>query len=189
MVLGAGLERDGAVRRGCAGAELPRLADGAYRQLRAADARREAEVVLDPPRRSRLAAESAALDHERVEPLRCAVDGGAEPGRAAADDEQVDRLLLVEVEPDSQRPGHLAGGGIPKLRPSRKAHERNLVIRKPGDLGERLRMLGAVGVQPRERQAVAARELDELSRRPRTNAARRSRDRHPPAPEAPRGEP
>ena len=113
--LGAGLERDGAVRRGHAGAELPRLADGANRQLRAADARREAEVVLDPPRRSRLAAESAALDHERVEPLRRAVDGGAEPGRAAADDEQVDRLRLVEIEPDAQRPGHLAGGGIPKL--------------------------------------------------------------------------
>ena len=165
VMLGAGLERDGAVRRGHAGAELPRLADGANRQLRAADARREAEVVLDPPRRSRLAAESAALDHERVEPLRRAVDGGAEPGRAASDDEQVDRLRLVEVEPDAQRPGHLAGGGIPQLRPSGQAHERDLVVREPGDLGERLRMLGAVGVQPRERQAVAARELDELSRR------------------------
>ena len=115
MVLDAGLERDGAVRRGRAGAELPCLADRADRQFRAADARREAEVVLDPPRCPRLAAESAALDHERVEPLRRAVDGGAEPGRAASDDEQVDRLGLVEVEPDAQRPGHLAGRGIPQL--------------------------------------------------------------------------
>jgi hypothetical protein len=72
---------------------------------------------------------------------------------------------LVEVEPDAQRPGHLAGGGVPKLRSSRYAHERDLVVRKALDLGERLGMLGAVGVQPRERQAVAARELDELSRR------------------------
>ena len=64
-----------------------------------------------------------------------------------------------------ERPGHLAGGGIPKLRPSRQAHERDLVLREPGDLGEPLRVLGAVGVQPRKRQAVAARELDEPSRR------------------------
>src|SRR5262249_38686489 len=68
VMLGAGLERDGAVRRRHAGAKFPRLADGANRQLRAADARREAEVVLDPLRRSRLAAEGGALDHERVQP-------------------------------------------------------------------------------------------------------------------------
>src|SRR5262249_59653407 len=100
-------------------ANFPGWADGATRQPGAADARREAEVVLDPLRRSRLAAEGGALDHERVQPLRRGVDGGAEPGRAAADDEQVDRLRLVEVEPDAQRPGHFAGGGGPKLRHSR----------------------------------------------------------------------
>jgi len=100
MVFGAGLEGDGAVRRGCAGAELPRLADGADRQLRTADAGRKAEVVLDPPRGSRLAAESAVLDHERVQPLRCPVDGGAEAGRAAPDDEQVDRLRLSPRKPN-----------------------------------------------------------------------------------------
>src|SRR5262249_30609602 len=97
------LERDGAVRRGHAGAELPRLADRANRQLRAADARREAEIVLDPARCSRLAAESTALDHERVQPLGRGVDGGAEAGRAAADDEQVDRLHGAQVETDAQR--------------------------------------------------------------------------------------
>ena len=109
VIRGAGFERDGAVRRGHAGAELARLADGTHRQLRAADTRREAEVVLDPPRRSRLAAERAALDHERVQPLRRSVDGGAEPGRAAAENEQVDCLRVIEIEPDAERPGHLAG--------------------------------------------------------------------------------
>ena len=116
--LGAGLERDGAVRSGHAGAELPRLAERADRQLRAADARREPEIVLDPPRRSRLAAESAALDNERVQSLRRAVDGGAEPGRAAADDEQVDRLHPLQGPPDAECPRHLAGGRVPKLGPS-----------------------------------------------------------------------
>ena len=49
--------------------------------------------------------------------------------------------------------------------PSRKSHKRKLVVRKPGQLGERRRLLRAFGVQPRERQAVAARELHEPSRR------------------------
>ncbi len=83
-VLGAGREHDGA-RRDLAGrpraarcggplpgssatarygrrrarAELARLRDGAARQLRAADPGREAEVVLDPARGARLAAERA----------------------------------------------------------------------------------------------------------------------------------
>ena len=41
----------------------------------------------------------------------------------------------------------------------------DLVVREAGDLSEPLRLLGAVGVQPHERQTVAPRELDELSRR------------------------
>src|SRR5581483_8126854 len=62
----ARLEPDRAVGRRGPRAELARLADGAARQLRAGDARREAEVVLDPPRRSGLPAERGALDDERV---------------------------------------------------------------------------------------------------------------------------
>jgi hypothetical protein len=112
-----------------------------------------------------LAAESAALDHERVQPFRRAVDGRAEPGWAAPDDEQVDRLQLVELEPDPECPVHLADGGIPKLGASRQADERDLVVCEPGDLGKPLRLLDEIGVQPRKRQAVAARELDEPSRR------------------------
>src|SRR5262249_26211382 len=50
VMAGAGLERDGPVRRGEACTELPSLADGANGQLRAADAGREAEIVLDSAR-------------------------------------------------------------------------------------------------------------------------------------------
>jgi hypothetical protein len=53
----------------------------ANRQLRAADPRREAEVVLDPPRRTRLAAESAALDHERVSSPAEGFRSSGPPGR------------------------------------------------------------------------------------------------------------
>ena len=84
----ARLERHRAVRRRRARVELARLGDRPARQLRAGDPRREPEVVLDPPRRARLAAERGALDDERLEALGRAVDGGAEPGRTAADDDR-----------------------------------------------------------------------------------------------------
>src|SRR5205807_843788 len=48
----AGFERERTVWRRGPRAEFDRLADGAARQLVAADAGREAEIVLDPPRRA-----------------------------------------------------------------------------------------------------------------------------------------
>src|SRR5439155_16635611 len=98
----AGFERDGAVGGRGSGAELARLTDGAAGELGAADAGGEAEVVLDPARRSRLAAERRALDDQRVEPLGGAVDGGGEAGRAAADDEQVDLLARRQLAADPE---------------------------------------------------------------------------------------
>ena len=53
----ARLQRERPVRRRRARAELARLGDRAAGQLHAADPGREAEVVLDPPRRAGLAAE------------------------------------------------------------------------------------------------------------------------------------
>ena len=47
----------------------------------------------------------------------------------------------------------------------RQTHERDFVVSKPGELGEPFRMLEEVGVQPRKGQAIAARVLDEQSRR------------------------
>src|SRR5439155_3432220 len=107
-VAGGRLERDGAVRRGQARPELARLRDGAAGELRAADAAREAEVVLDPPRRARLAAERRALQDQGVEPLRGAVDGRAQPAWARADNEQVDLLARRELAPDAERAQHVA---------------------------------------------------------------------------------
>ena len=119
VAVGARLEPDRAVGRRGAGAELPRLRDRPGRELGAADAGREAEIVLDPARRARLAAEPAALDDERVEPLGRSVDGRAETRRAAPDDHEVDLLARSELEPDAERPGHLAGRRIAQLRAAR----------------------------------------------------------------------
>ena len=97
---------------------------------RAADPGREAEVVLDPPRGPGLAAEHGALDDQRVEALGGAVDGGAEAGRAAADDQQVDLLARLQLEPDPQRPRELAVARPPQLAAAGEADERDLVRRR-----------------------------------------------------------
>ena len=137
VAVGAWLEPDRAVGRGGAGAELPRLRDRPGRELGAADPGREAEVVLDPARRARLAAEPAALDDERVEPLGRSVDGRAETRRAAADDHEVDLLARSELEPDAERPRHLAGRRIAQLRAAGQPHQRQLVVTKAFDQRDR----------------------------------------------------
>ena len=71
------------------GAEPARLLQRAARELVARHARREAEVVLDPRRRARLAAGRLALDDDRAQALRRAVDGRGEAGGPGADDHRV----------------------------------------------------------------------------------------------------
>src|SRR5205085_4797530 len=107
-----GLERDRAVGGRGSGTKLPCLADGTAGQLAAADARGEAEVVLDPARRSVLAAERGALDDQRVESLGGAVNGGGEAGGAAADHEQVDLLARRQLASDPERTQHLTPRGV-----------------------------------------------------------------------------
>src|SRR3954468_14100790 len=93
----AGLERDRTIWRGQARVELSRLGDGAARELVACDPRREAEVILDPSRRTRLPAEPSALDDERVQALGRSVDGGAETGGTGADHDQIDLFARREL--------------------------------------------------------------------------------------------
>src|SRR6185437_15002859 len=61
----------------------------------------ESRVVVDPLGDARLAAEPAALDHNRVDALARRVDGGSQSGRAAADDRQVVAAALgLEGQPE-----------------------------------------------------------------------------------------
>ena len=71
------------------GAEPPRLLQRPGRQLVPGHARWEAEVVLDPRRRTRLPAGRLPFDDDRVQSLRGPIDGGSKPRRAAADDHRV----------------------------------------------------------------------------------------------------
>ena len=112
------------------GAEPPRLLQRAARQLVARDARREAEVVLDPRRRAGLAAGRLALDHDRPQPLRGAVDGRGEPGRPGADDHRV-VLRGGRLGGEAEQLGHPA-----ELRPhdglAVDDADRRAVVARPG---------------------------------------------------------
>ena len=71
------------------GAELRGLAAGPVGELGAGHAVGEAEVVLDPRALPGLPAGRLALDEHGAQALRRPVDGAAQPGRAAADDDEV----------------------------------------------------------------------------------------------------
>ena len=70
------------------------LGDESLGEVGAADAVRESRVVVDSLGDARLTAETAALDHDRVDALPRRVDRGREPRRAATDDREVVALLL-----------------------------------------------------------------------------------------------
>ena len=111
--------------RGCrTRVELPRLGDGSTGQLGAGDAGWEAEVVLDPAGRPGLPTKCSALDDERVEPLRGAVHGGGEPGRPGADDQQIDLLTRLKLQPDADGPHDLTRRRGVQLPSPREPHER-----------------------------------------------------------------
>ena len=76
------------------GAEAQRLLVGAAGQLSAANALREARVVLDPRAGAGLAAGSHALENDRAQPLGRGVDRSREPRRARSNDDSVIQLAL-----------------------------------------------------------------------------------------------
>ena len=149
----AGLEPDGAEGRRGARAELARLGDGPAGELGAADAGREAEVVLDPARGAGLAAQRRALDDQRVEALGGSVDRGGQARRAGADDEQVDLLTWRELAAHSERAQQLAPRRMLELDATGEPNER------------RLRSGWCLRVLPAERQPVGTDEIQHRHRR------------------------
>ena len=148
----AGFELDGAVGGRGSCAELSRLADGPAGELRAADAGREAEIVLDPARRSGLAAQRSALDDQRVEPLGGTVDRSGEAGGPGAHDQQVDFLARRELAADPERAQQLASRWVQQLDPAGE----------PNEWG--LRSACRLVVLPAEWEPVRANEVQHLHR-------------------------
>src|SRR5918912_2877542 len=75
------------------GVEAARLPDRALGEVAPPKPRGEAEVVLDPRALPRLPSRGVALDDERREPFGGPVHGGGESRGAAADDDQVVRVV------------------------------------------------------------------------------------------------
>src|ERR1019366_767536 len=88
-----------------------RLGDEALGKVRTANTLGEPGVVVDALRDAGLTAETAALDHHRVDALAGRVDGRGEPRRAATDDCQVVAAAFgLEREPELA--GELVVGGL-----------------------------------------------------------------------------
>ena len=148
------LERQRAVRGGQAGPELHSLRRRPAGQLDAADPGWKAEVVLDPPGRSRLSAERGLVDDERVEALGRAVDGGSEARRARAHHEQVDLLTRRQLAPDAERPRHLAGRGGVQLRAAGEPHDGQARLVEALHERPQIRIVRRRGIAPGVRQPV-----------------------------------
>ena len=88
--------------------EASRLQRRLARQLGARDPGREAEVVLDPRARPRLATGRPGLGDERPQPLRTGVHGGREAGGPGSEHDEVE-ALAVDLGAQTERPRHLGG--------------------------------------------------------------------------------
>ena len=142
------------------GAEPARLLERPARQLVARHAGGEAEVVLDPRGRARLAARRLALDHDRPESLGRAVDGGRQAGGPRADDHRV-VLRGGRLGRDVEQLGHPA-----QLRShdGLAVHDadRGVVALGRQRAPPLLRVGGHVGLEPSEPDLVAVEEAPQL---------------------------
>ncbi len=157
-------QAEGALGDRGAQAEAARLGDRPLGQLGAGDPGREAEVVLDPRRGARLAAERGRVDQHRREPLGRRVDGRAEASRAAADDQRVPGVFRRLVRGAQVERGR-------RLEDRRRAQDlvaadqqRQVVLGERPTVGRRRRQVGAVEVDEAVRHPVAGEELAQLAR-------------------------
>ena len=97
-----------------------------------------------------------------LEALRRAIHGGAQAGWAGADHEQVDLLPGCELEADPQSARDLPGRRVMELSAARQPDQRQARLVELGHQRPRGGIVAALGVTPAERQAVAAREVEQL---------------------------
>ena len=145
------------------GAEPARLIGAAPREVRAAEPTREPEVVLDAAGLAGLAAGRLALDHHRAQALGRAVDGRRQPGRPAADDDQV-VVLGGRLAGDAQALGQLEHGGAFEHRAVLEQRHRQPGVVHARHLQELAALAVALDVHPARRDAVARQEVAQLVR-------------------------
>ena len=140
---------------------------------RAGDARREAEVVLDPRALPGLAAGGLALDQHRAQPLRRAVDRGGQPGRAAADDRRGRRTSLggVVVRPDRSASSRV-GRRDQRLAVRRDHHAAASARPVAAASSSRWPSSSSLDVEPAVRHLVAGQEVADLGASAPTSGGR-----------------
>ncbi len=143
------------------GAEPARLVGRAPREVRAAQAVREAQVVLDPARLAGLAAGRLALDHHGAQPLRRAVHGRRQPGRAAADDHQV-VVVGRRLRRHAEALGELEHGRALEHAAVLEQRDGQAVVPDPGDRQQLARLAVALDVEPARRHPVAGEEVAQV---------------------------
>ncbi len=163
LPVGPRLERDDRPAGEEAGAEADRLVAGALGQPHPGDAAGEAEVVADHGAGAGLAADRLALDGDGGEPLAGGVHAGGEPGRAGADDHQVDDLVDLDVVGTAVE-GHreVAGGARHERLGGREGLHDGPPVRLADVAGEDVAAVVAVGVEDAARQPDALEVVAQL---------------------------
>ena len=138
--------------------ELVGLQDRALRQFGPGDAGGEAEVVLDAHAAAGLAARPRALQHQRAQPLRGAVDRRGQPRRPRPDHDQVvDALLQRPAEAERLR--QLAVGRVAQQRLAAPGDHRRVGLAQPELLEQLLDLRVGLQVEPGVRHAVLGQEV------------------------------
>ena len=153
-----GVQRDRLGRRAGGGPELGGLHHGPLGQLGPRDAGREAEVVLDPRCRGRLATGGHGVEDLGAQALGSSVDGGGQAGRTGADHHQIVQLGRGSGGALPDQRGQLGGVGVAQhLVPP--DHHRSLGGRDAEGPQQRLGVRVGLQVHEPVRQPVARREL------------------------------
>ena len=140
------------------GAEPLCLRDRAPGQLAAADAGREAEIVLDLRAGARLPARRMPIEQQRPQSLGGAVHRGGEPGRSGAHDHEV-----VEIARRGQRSaealGHLARLRVAQRGAVLEEQRRQLAGVDAGGVEQAARVRIALDVEPAIGNEIAGEEV------------------------------
>jgi hypothetical protein len=145
------------------GAEAAGLVGRPACEVRAAEAGREAEVVLDQAGGAGLTAGRLTLDHHGGQPLRRAVDRGGETGGTTTDDDQV-IVVGHRLVGDPEPLGELEHRRALQHRAVLHERDRQALVADTRDAQQLARLAVALDVQPAAGNAVAGQEVTELVR-------------------------
>ena len=112
------------VRNRHLGTEFLRLVVGARHQCHAGYSGGKAEIVFNPRRRARLAAERAAVEHKHGQPFRRGIDGRCEAGGPGTYDRHVVDPVRIDRPDQSDAARQLVLAGIAQQLSARTEHDR-----------------------------------------------------------------